>query len=304
MTEYIRFDWAMKKLLRNKASFIVFEGFISALLNKKVVVKNMLESEGNVGDNMEKNNRLDLLATDENGELIIIEIQNNTEMAYFQRMLFATSKLVTDYINKGDSYDKIKKIYSINIVYFNLGNGTDYIYHGKTEFKGIHNGELLNLSPFQRQKFKVDAISKLYPEYYILKVNEFNKVAKTPLEEWIYYFKTGEISDKTTTPGLPEAKEQMLLNSMTRDERRQYERYLVDKMLVGSSIEDSREEGRFEGRILGMEEGRAEGRIEGRAEGRAEGEKKVKAQIAKQMKADGLSTDIIKKYTGINPNNI
>ena len=119
----------------------------------------MLESESNQEDEDDKQNRVDVLAEDEKGELYLIEVQNESETAYFQRMLFGTSKLVTEYINRGQNYENIRKIYSVNIVYFNLGGGSDVVYHGKTEFRGIHNNELLSLSPFQKQKFKVEAVS-------------------------------------------------------------------------------------------------------------------------------------------------
>ena len=121
---------------------------------------------------------MDLLAENSKGNLILIEVQNNNEYAYFQRMLFGTSKLVTEYINRGEGYDKVRKIYSINIVYFTLGHGKDIVYHGETVFKGIHLNDILELSPFQRQTFKVDEVSQLYPEYYILKVNDFTRWRK------------------------------------------------------------------------------------------------------------------------------
>ena len=159
---------------------------------------------------------MDLLAENDKGALFLIEIQNNTEFAYFQRMLFGTSKLVTEYINRGQGYEHIRKIYSVNIVYFNLGNGTDVVYHGKTEFRGIHNGELLSLSPFQRQKFNVDAVSDLYPEYYILKVNDFDRWSKVPLEQWIYFLNTGDIPADATAPGLEEAREKLRIERMSR----------------------------------------------------------------------------------------
>ena len=34
--KYIRFDWAAKNILRNKADFVVFEGLISVLVKEKV----------------------------------------------------------------------------------------------------------------------------------------------------------------------------------------------------------------------------------------------------------------------------
>ena len=199
--KYIRFDWAMKRLLRDKANFGVLEGFLTTLLNEEIKINKLLESESNQEDEFDKQNRVDLLAENDKGELFLVEVQNNSEYAYFQRMLFGTSKLVTEYINRGTGYGLIRKIYSINIVYFNLGNGTDVVYHGKTEFRGIHNGELLNLSPFQKQKFNVDAVSDLYPEYYILKVNDFNKWSKVPLEQWIYFLNTGETAVGTHEQG-------------------------------------------------------------------------------------------------------
>ena len=191
--QIIRFDWAMKRLLRNKANFSVLEGLLTTLLGEKIIIRRLLESESNQEDEYDKYNRVDMLAENSKGELVLIEVQNNNEYAYFQRMLFGTSKLVTEYINRGESYDKVRKVYSVNIVYFSLGHGTDFVYHGKTESRGIHTNDLLELTPFQKQTFKVDAVSQLYPEYYILKVNDFNQVARSPLEEWIYYLNTGEI---------------------------------------------------------------------------------------------------------------
>ena len=209
MSNYIRFDWAMKRLLRNKANFAVLEGFLTTLLRDRIKIQKLLESESNQEEEFDKYNRVDLLAEDSKGTLLLIEIQNNNEYAYFQRMLFGTSKLVTEYINRGEGYDKVRKVYSINIVYFSLGHGKDIVYHGKTEFRGIHQNDILELSPFQRQTFKVDTVSQLYPEYYILKVNDFNQVAKTPLEEWIYYLNTGEIPDQAQAPGLNAARERL-----------------------------------------------------------------------------------------------
>ena len=254
-TQYIRFDWAMKRLLRNKANFGVLEGLLTTLLNERITINRLLESESNQEDEFDKYNRVDMLAENSKGELILIEVQNNNEYAYFQRMLFGTSKLVTEYINRGDSYSNIRKVYSVNIVYFSLGAGKDYVYHGKTVFKGIHNGDVLELTPFQKQTFKVDTVSQLYPEYYILKVNDFNNVAKSPLEEWIYYLNTGELPDGATAPGLDKVRERLKLDKMSKDELNAYYRHLDNIVILKDNIFTEREEGRAEGRAEGREEG-------------------------------------------------
>lgn len=295
MSSYIRFDWAMKRLLRNKANFAVLEGLLTTLLNDKITIQKLLESESNQEEEFDKYNRVDMLAEDSKGTLLLIEIQNNNEYAYFQRMLFGTSKLVTEYINRGEGYDKVRKVYSINIVYFSLGHGKDIVYHGKTEFRGIHQNDLLELSPFQRQTFKVDTVSQLYPEYYILKVNDFNQVAKTPLEEWIYYLNTGEIPEKAQAPGLDAARERLKLDKMSKDELKAYYRHLDNIVILRDNIHTERAEGRAEGRVEGLEEGRAEGLEEGRAKGVEEARK----QSAVRMKAKGFSAEDIADITGL-----
>ena len=141
MSNYIRFDWAMKRLLRNKANFAVLEGLMTTLLNEKITIKRLLESESNQESEFDKYNRVDLLAEDSKGQLILFEIQNNSEYAYFQRMLFGTSKLVTEYINRSEGYEKVRKVYSINIVYCASGSGSHYVYYGKTQFRRLHNND-------------------------------------------------------------------------------------------------------------------------------------------------------------------
>ena len=292
MSNYIRFDWAMKRLLRDKANFAVLEGLITTLLGEKMTIQKLLESESNQESEYDKYNRVDILAENTSGELFIVEIQNNNEYAYFQRMLFGTSKLVTEYINRGEGYDKIRKIYSINIVYFSLGVGEDFVYHGKTEFRGIHNNELLRLSPFQRQTFKVSEVSQLYPEYYILKVNDFDRWSKVPLEQWIYFLNTGEIPEEATAPGLPEARERLKLDKLTKGELAAYYRHLDNVVILRDNIHTEREEGRLEGRA----EGRAEGLVEGRAEG-------IRT-TAKGMKDKGIDLQIIADVTGLSLDDI
>ena len=281
----------MKRLLRDKANFGVLEGFLTTLLKQDIKIRKMLESEGNQEDEFDKYNRVDMLAENKEGELFLIEVQNNNEYAYFQRMLFGTSKLVTEYINRGEGYDKVRKVYSINIVYFALGSGTDTVYHGKTEFRGVHNGELLDLSPFQRQRFKASAVSDLYPEYYILKVNDFNRVAKTPLEEWMYYLNTGEIPATASAPGLEQAREKLRIARMGKSEKESYFRHLDNVTILKDNIVTEREEGRIEGRIEGIAEGREEGLAEGREEGIA--------SVARNMKTLGMPTETIAKATGL-----
>ena len=127
MGSYIRFDWAMKRLLRNKANYAVLEGLLTTLLNTKVRICQMLETLPYGDDDISEGFRVDLLITNSEDERALVEIQNNNEYAYYQRTIFGLSKSLTEYINRGEGYEHVRKVYSVNIVYFSLGMGVEQI---------------------------------------------------------------------------------------------------------------------------------------------------------------------------------
>ena len=284
----VSFDWALKRLLRDKANFDVLEGFLTTLLNTEIKIQKLLESEGNKEREDSKYNRVDLLAEDSEGELLLIEVQGEAEFAYFQRMLFGASKLVTEYVNGGQNYNHVKKVYSINIVYFDLGQGDDVVYHGKTEFRGIHNGKVLQLSPYMKQKFAVKEVYQLYPEYFVLKVNDFNRWSKVPMDQWLYFLATSEIPDDAIAPGLLEAREKLKVIQMSREEQLAYDRYMMDRAILRNTMTTAEEEGHFKGRVEGRAEGLEEGRAKGLEEGRAEGLEEGRAKGLEEGRAEGL----------------
>ena len=119
----ISFDWAMKKLLRSKANFEILEGFLSELLKDDIRILEVLESEGNKENRRDKFNRVDLKVKDQKNEIIIIEVQYEREFDYLQRILYGTSKVVTEHLGESDPYSKVVKVISVNILYFDLGQG-------------------------------------------------------------------------------------------------------------------------------------------------------------------------------------
>jgi len=244
----------MKKLLRQKVNFDVLEGFLSTLLCFEVKIQSILESESNPETNLDKNNKLDILCEDNYQRLIFIEVQYLRQIDFFHRILFGTSKLLTNYMDKGDRYEKLRKVYSINILYFDLGQGKDYIYHGCTDFKGVNDQDKLSLSKHQRNYFGYNDVYEIYPEYYILKVNNFNKLAKNNLDEWIYFLKNSELPSPYSAPGLKEAGEKLKYQKMSKAEQVQYDKYLESFAVSESEIKTARYEGREEGR----EEGRTQ----------------------------------------------
>ena len=222
----IRFDWAVKKLLRNKANFAVLEGFLSELLFYDIKIQKILESEGNPETDEAKYNRVDILTENSKNELIIVEIQNTYEIDYFHRMAYGAAKVLTENLSLGQAYSEIKKVISVNIVYFNLGQGRDYVYKGTTNFQGLHEKDLLQLSSQQKETFTKQNVADIFPEYYIIKVNQFNDIAKDTLDEWIYFLKNSEVKDEFKAKGLAEAKEVLDVMRLNKEQQYGYNRYL------------------------------------------------------------------------------
>ena len=69
--KYIRFDWAVKRMLRDKANFAVLEGLITVLTGEKVTIAEILESEGNQESAVDKFNRVDIKAKNERGDIMV-----------------------------------------------------------------------------------------------------------------------------------------------------------------------------------------------------------------------------------------
>ena len=266
----ITFDWAMKRLLRQKANFEVLEGFLSELLRRKIIIKNIGESEGNKTDKDDKYNRVDILVEADDQELVIIELQFDSESDYFQRMIYGVSKSVTEYMSEGDPYSKVRKVYSVNIVYFDLGQGDDYVYHGITHFRGLHTNNELELTATQHQLYGKTVPGELYPEYYIIKVRGFNDVAKDTLDEWIYYLKNNTIRDDFTAQGLDRAREVLAYDNLSDSEKKQYWHNVEARRIKDSEIStaflDGESKGLQKGKVIGLKKGEAIGLKKGEAE--------------------------------------
>ena len=282
----------MKRLLRDRANFPILEEILSLLLNDQIQIVEILKDEDSPCSwDDAKKDRIDVMAKNHTGEFIGIRVQNMRYLYYLEYLHYGTPKdAFAIYGNQ-----QVKKVYSISILYFDLGKGNDYLYHGQNHFIGVHTNDELLITAKEEGAIVQKLPSEIFPEYYLIRVNEFNQVAKTPLEEWMQYLKTGNIDPDTTAPGLSEAREKLLYHNMSPEERHAYDEHVNAIMIQNDVLNTAKQESHAEGRAEGLEEGRAEGLEEGRAEGRAE----TKYEIARQMKADGMTWEAIRKYTGL-----
>ena len=146
-----------------------------------------------------------------------------------------------------------------------MGSGTDYIYKGTTRFIGLHNHDTLELTDKQKQLFHKESVEALYPEYYLIKINRFNDIARDTLDEWIYFLKNEEIKESFTAMGLREAAEKLSIMKLPEEERKAYEHYKDDLHYQASMFESSYGDGYYVGKEEGKEEGREEGLVKGQS---------------------------------------
>ena len=259
----MRFDWAMKTILRDKANFDVLEGFLGALLeDDELKILNILESETNQKSDYDKFNRVDLLVQDKDNRKIYIEIQNTRETDYLESLLYCTSKIIVDHQKLGDNFSNISKVISISIMYFNLGLGDDYIYYGTNEFYGLNTHNKLVVKKRVQMlgsiepKYKFEE-KKIFPEYYIITVERYKNIIQRRIDEWVYMFKNDEVAEGSVSKNIDKAEQKLAELNMSEKEKSLYDKYLInlarDRDAINTAKEEGHDEGKIEGKIEGIE---------------------------------------------------
>ena len=266
---FVSFDWAIKKILRDKENFTVLEGFLSELLGFDVIIMNLLESEGNKKSVLDKFDRVDILVQTVRKELMLIEVQYDDEDDYFHRMVYGISKLITEYIAEGQPYGEIKKAFSINIMYYRLGQGKDYIYEYVGNFIGRKKKDILQPTAHQKKKYDIETTADIFPKYYIIRVKSFGKVVAEPLDEWVYFLKNSEIKPEFKAKGMERAKEVLRYENMPNEDKYAYNRYVENRRIEMGVLETAEDKGKRKNQI----------------------------EVAKTCLADNLPFDLVVKYS-------
>ena len=304
----IRFDWAMKTLLRDKANFDVLEGFLGALLNDdNLKILNIIESETNPKEEDDKFIRVDLLMQDSQNRKIYIEIQNTRETDYLESLLYASSKIIVEHQKLGKDFTDISKIISISILYFNLGLGDDYLYYGTTNFTGINTGNKLQI----RKRVEIPSLfepkyklveKQIFPEYYLITVERYKNVIEKRIDEWIYIFKNNEVAEGSYSKNIDKAEQKLAVMNMEENDRKRYDKYLINLARDKDVVNTARSEGLDEGRKIGLEEGMEIGIEKGIEKGIEIKEKEHQQEKIESVKKgilSGLSNETIHLLTNI-----
>ena len=244
----------------------VLAGFLSAVLEMPIDASDIrvLDPNFRAERDDDKLGVLDVKVETRNG-LIDVEVQVQPHLHLKKRLLYYTSRMFVEQIDKGQNYGKLTRAVSIMIVDFELVK-TDSAFH--------HRYRLYD------QKNKLEYSDAL--EINVLEIPKVQEDETSPVSAWLKFFaaKTEDefMSLAQTSPAMEEAWG--VIKELSADER--------ERLLAEDREKTRRDNAAYY--ETGLVEGRAEGLVEGRMEGYA--------SIITHMRAQGLSPEQISSFTG------
>ncbi|WP_089725011.1 PD-(D/E)XK nuclease family transposase [Candidatus Thiosymbion oneisti] len=167
------------------------------------------------------------------------------------------TRTMVETLKLGEPYANLKKVYSISLLYFDVTeDGDDYIYHGKTEFTGLHTHHPVTLKKSLVGEPVRIGETNIFPEYYLIPLKRFTDVVRDDLDQWVYAFKNNEVLDEFTAPGIGALKEKFDYLRMDERERRRFDKHIDYVRSEWGMIEDARQDGLEVGLARGREEER------------------------------------------------
>jgi predicted transposase/invertase (TIGR01784 family) len=223
-----------------------------------------------------KSTIVDVKAKDQKGNVFIVEMQIAEFHFFHKRILYYTSQSYVSQIDKGVEYDRLKPVYFIGILEFEIGQNPNYFSRHKV------------LDIETKEQVIVDV------EFNFIELPKFNKSLdqlETGIDQWTYFIKNAEnltlIPESINDEGLKEAYTEADKQNWTKQELEDYER---------ASIKERDEIGRIE---FATKKAEQRGEQRGERKGELIGEKKKAMQVGKAMKTEGEDIEKIIKYTGL-----
>ncbi|TAF43839.1 MAG: Rpn family recombination-promoting nuclease/putative transposase [Sphingobacteriales bacterium] len=266
-------DIAFRKIFGNnskKKSLISFLNAVIDLPQNEQIIDVEITNPYQLGKlSGGKSTIVDVKAKDEKGNTFIVEMQV-AELDYFnKRILYYTSQSYVLQINKGVEYNKLKPVYFIGILEFEIAKNKNYFSRHKV------------LDVETKEQIIQDI------EFNFIEIPKFNKTIdqlETSIDQWTYFIKNAEnltlIPESVKDEGLKEAYTEADKQNWTKQELEDYER---------ASIKERDEIGRLD---FAVKKAEKKGKVEG------------KMEVAKSLKQNGVSLEIIITATGLTKNEI
>ncbi len=180
-------DLAFKKIFGDENHKGILISFLNSVLDfkeNKVIVDISLTNPYQVPKIPElKETILDIKATNKDGYTFIVEMQKKDLGDFTKRSLYYTSKAYISQLPKGNNYTKLKKVYFIGILNFNIFDNKNYI------SRHLIINQETNKQDLDDFEFSFIELPKFTKE-----LDEL----KTILDKWIYFLQNAQ--DLTVIP--------------------------------------------------------------------------------------------------------
>lgn len=282
-------DLTFKKVFGDHPDLII--SFLNALLpldtpEEEITWVEYLNPELVPQNPLRKDSIVDVRCRDKTGRQFIVEMQMMWTSAYKQRVLFNASKAYVSQLDKGNDYELLQPVYSLNLVNDTFSDSEEYYHDFKivevADTKKVIEGLrfiFIELPKFTPRNYGDKTMKVLWLRF-LTEINEHTREVPEELME---------------NPEINKAVTQLEESAFTEGQLLGYERFWDMVSTAKMQISSSRREGRTEGRAEGLAEGRAEGRAEGLAEGLAEG----RLSTARKLKQLGVAVGVISQATGL-----
>jgi predicted transposase/invertase (TIGR01784 family) len=277
-------DVGFKRIFGQEISKPVLIAFLNALLKDEqhIVDLQYLDKEQPGESADDKSLIYDVYCELDNGDHIIVEMQNKSQPFFKNRSVYYISRAISRQGEPGPEwrYD-VKAVYLIALLNFkreDISNEfrTDVALMDmkhKTLFSDKVRLVFLQLPYFTKE---VDDCENIF-EKLIFVLKHMDVLQRMPwLAQDAVFQKLASIAD---------------VASLNKQERMAYDENLRKYRDTIAVMEGQWMEGHDKGVV--------EGHAKGRAEGRAEGEREKALESARRMKADGMTVELIAKYTGL-----
>ena len=249
----------------------------------KDIVK-YLDREQIVKTAYSKKSVLDLVCVSDDLRTFDVEIQCKKDVVFFERCIYYASGFYSRSILKGEDYDKLHPVYIVSFLDFTLD------FENKA---GIDSSKIITKYTMVEESTKIFAPSTILCIFaqlprFKLELSE----CKTRRDFLFYWFKYSWSYESIPealedVPLIKDIVEASWIAGFSQEKLENYEMDMKTELDYRWELKQERLEGR------------EEGRMEGREEGREEGVKMKAFETARKMLADGLSIDLIAKYTGL-----
>lgn len=265
-------DIAFRKIFGNaskKKSLISFLNAVIELPRHEQIVDVEIINPYQLGQlSGGKSTIVDVKAVDENGNTFIVEMQVAESNFFHKRILYYTSQSYVAQLDEGVDYKKLKPVYFIGILEFEIGQNSNYFSRHKV------------LDVETKEQVIQDV------EFNFIELPKFDKTIdhlESSIDQWTYFIKNAEnlnvIPENVKDEGLREAYLEADKQNWTKLELEDYLR---------AALKEQDDIGRLEFAV---------NKAVKKAEETVRTERNV--EIAKTLRENGVAIEIISKSTGL-----